>query len=182
MLLLIQALITFFIVFPIYCAYCTWCNVLKVRSTGIPYVVVPWYQYSLHWRALCGVAVPLLRKLPPFITSPWLDFLEQNWDWKRKYGVFQDFNSDLFFVVSGQVPILWVADADVAYQMTSRKDDFPKPVKSYRVLNIFGENIVSTTGPQWRAHRKITAPSFNEKNNLLVVFTMVGSHWLISYS
>lgn len=176
MLPLIQVLISFLIIYPIYCAYHTWCNVLKARSTGLPYVVVPWFQYSIRWRILGGVVTPLLQKFPSFITSPWLGYVAPNWDWKRKYGAFQDINSDLFFVVSGHVPILWVADADVAYQIMLKKDDFPKPVKSYRVLNIYGKNIVSTTGPQWRAHRKIAAPLFNEKNNLLVIFIIVGLH------
>lgn len=39
---------------------------------------------------------------------------------------------------------------------------FAKPTELYDVLDLFGRNIVSTEGEEWRAHRKITAPSFTE--------------------
>lgn len=38
----------------------------------------------------------------------------------------------------------------------------------YGALDIYGKNLVSTEGPDWRMHRKLTAPSFGEKNNELV--------------
>ncbi|KIJ53680.1 hypothetical protein M422DRAFT_241924 [Sphaerobolus stellatus SS14] len=36
------------------------------------------------------------------------------------------------------------------------------------VLDIFGPNIVSTEGHEWKRHRRITAPTFSERNNRLV--------------
>jgi cytochrome P450 len=35
-------------------------------------------------------------------------------------------------------------------------------------LNIYGRNVVTTEGGDWRHHRKITSRPFSEKNNLLV--------------
>lgn len=58
--------------------------------------------------------------------------------------------------------------ADAVSQIVSRRNDFPKPLESYRILNIYGLNVVSTEGATWRLHRKITAPSFTEKNHELV--------------
>ena len=62
--------------------------------------------------------------------------------------------------------VLWVADADVVNEIIARREDFPKPIEPYAVLNLFGSNIVTTNGQHWRAHRRIAAPSFNERNNL----------------
>lgn len=52
--------------------------------------------------------------------------------------------------------------------MSARREAFPKPLESYRILEIFGRNIITTEGNEWKQHRKITSPGFNEKNNVLV--------------
>jgi len=36
------------------------------------------------------------------------------------------------------------------------------------VLDIYGKNVLTLDGPEWRRHRKITARPFSEKNNQLV--------------
>lgn len=61
-----------------------------------------------------------------------------------------------------------MADAEVITQITTRRNDFPKPLEMYGRLNIYGKNLVATEGADWRMHRKLTAPSFGEKNNELV--------------
>ena len=95
-----------------------------------------------------------------------IGYIETDWDWRRGYEVFKDMKSDLFMVVSGDFMVLWVSDANVVNEIITRGDDFPKPIESYGVLDLFGRNVVTTTGQHWRAHRKITAPPFNERNNL----------------
>jgi len=62
----------------------------------------------------------------------------------------------------------WVANAEAIRQITERRTSFPKPVETYKILDIFGRNVVTTEGIEWKTHRKITSPSFNEKNNSLV--------------
>jgi len=32
-------------------------------------------------------------------------------------------------------------------------------------VNIYGNNVVTTEGDEWKRHRKIVGPPFNEKNN-----------------
>jgi cytochrome P450 len=45
---------------------------------------------------------------------------------------------------------------------------FPKPVLSYKFIALYGPNIVTTEQDDWKRHRRIAAPSFNERNNRLV--------------
>lgn len=46
---------------------------------------------------------------------------------------------------------------------------FPKPVMMYKVMfELFGENIISTEGDEWKRHRKVVAKAFSEPNNKLV--------------
>ncbi|KAK6601301.1 cytochrome p450 3a21 [Botrytis cinerea] len=53
-------------------------------------------------------------------------------------------------------------------QFTTRKNDFVKPVKNYKVLEFFGKNIVTLEGEEWRRHKRVVAKSFGEKSIKLV--------------
>lgn len=74
----------------------------------------------------------------------------------------------MFIVASPFKISAFVADAEVITQITNRRNDFPKPLRMYSRLNIYGKNVVATEGSEWRMHRKLTAPSFGGKNNELV--------------
>lgn len=71
-------------------------------------------------------------------------------------------------VVSPGKLSLLVADAEAINQITTRRNDFPKPIEIYGSLDLFGKNVVTTEGQLWRHHRKITSPPFTERNNTLV--------------
>ena len=75
---------------------------------------------------------------------------------------------DIFIVASPTRLSAFVADAEAITQITSRRNDFPKPLEMYGALDIYGKNLVTTEGSDWRGHRKLVAPSFGEKNNELV--------------
>jgi len=53
-------------------------------------------------------------------------------------------------------------------EVTSARTRFPKPLEQYKILTFYGSNIVVTEGDEWKRHRKISAPSFSERNNRLV--------------
>jgi cytochrome P450 len=59
---------------------------------------------------------------------------------------------------------MWTQNAEVIHQLTSRREDFPKPVEIYDILSIYGLSVLTTEGATWRLHRKVTSASFNEKN------------------
>ena len=64
--------------------------------------------------------------------------------------------------------MLWTADPAVITQITTRRNDFPKPTHIYTSVDIYGKNVVSSEGAEWRHHRKSTSPPFTEKNNHVV--------------
>ena len=88
--------------------------------------------------------------------------------WDKLFDPFQEVGSDIFLVVTPGHNALYVADPEAVNQITSRRNDFPKPTEMYASLNIFGKNVVSTEGSIWRHQRKITSPPFTERNNHLV--------------
>lgn len=95
-------------------------------------------------------------------------YLEPHHVWDHKYESFKQVGSDAFLVVSPGNITLFAADAEAISQITTRRNDFPKPIGIYRSIDLFGKNVVSTEGAYWRHHRKITSPPFTEKNNHLV--------------
>ena len=90
--------------------------------------------------------------------------------WTKLYDSFKDIGCDVWISVSPGANTLQVADAEAVSQITTRRNDFPKPTHIYRSVDLFGKNVVSTEGAYWRHHRKITSPPFTEKNNHLVWF------------
>lgn len=75
---------------------------------------------------------------------------------------------DNFLLVSPGEFRLYTASAEVISQVCSRRSDFPKPTAVYENISIFGQNVVSAEGHDWRRHRKVTSPSFTEKANAMV--------------
>jgi cytochrome P450 len=94
--------------------------------------------------------------------------LDPEWSYRLGHGPFEQLGSDVFITASPGKLVAFVADAEVVTQITTRRADFPKPLEMYRRLDIYGKNLVSTEGSDWRMHRKMVAPSFGERNNELV--------------
>lgn len=86
----------------------------------------------------------------------------------HRHAPFRKIGSDTFMTVAPGGIVLWVADASAIHQITTRRNDFPKPIHMYRSIDLYGKNVVTTEGQIWRQHRKITSPPFTEKNNHLV--------------
>ena len=64
--------------------------------------------------------------------------------------------------------ILCLDNAEAIHEVTSKREAFPKPTGSYKILKLYGDNILTSEGPLWRLHRKVTSASFNERNAALV--------------
>lgn len=90
-----------------------------------------------------------------------------DWVWELEFTPFAEHGDVLLTVSPGAINV-WLANAEALHQVTARRDAFPKPLESYKILDVFGRNIITTEGAEWKQHRKITSPSFNEKNNTLV--------------
>ncbi|OSX59381.1 hypothetical protein POSPLADRAFT_1059568 [Postia placenta MAD-698-R-SB12] len=77
--------------------------------------------------------------------------------WLKKHDDFAQYDSD---IISGEI--------------TGARTRFPKPLDAYEGINVYGHNIVGTEADEWKRHRKITAPSFSERNNRLVWDETIG--------
>ncbi|SJL04168.1 uncharacterized protein ARMOST_07528 [Armillaria ostoyae] len=61
-----------------------------------------------------------------------------------------------------------IADAIILKDVTTARVSFPKPTFLYRVLSVFGPNIIASEGDTWKKYRRISAPAFLDRNNRLV--------------
>lgn len=71
---------------------------------------------------------------------------------------------DTFLVVAPGKTIMWSSSAEGIHQITARREAFPKDTGAYEILAIFGRNMLTTEGAEWKMHRKGVSPSFNERN------------------
>ncbi|KAI0052106.1 cytochrome P450 [Auriscalpium vulgare] len=88
-----------------------------------------------------------------------------------KHQEFQEAGWDGLMVVSAwprSSAVLILVDSAAIKEVTTARVRFPKPVARYKVLTMFGGNIVASEGAEWKKYRKISAPAFSEKNNKLV--------------
>lgn len=71
---------------------------------------------------------------------------------------------DTFVLVAPREIIMFTCDASAIHQITSRREAFPKQTSNYKILSIFGRNMLAAEGAEWKVHRKGVSASFNEKN------------------
>lgn len=142
-------------------------NVKKAQQTGLPYLLVPvWFLHPV-WLTTNRLLLPLLANLPRSWTN-WVDYCIPDFGYANRNEAFDRLGSDTFLTVSPGGLVMYTCDPNVINQITIRRNDFPKPSPIYRALGIYGGNVVSAEGNQWRQHRKAISPPFTEKNNHLV--------------
>jgi cytochrome P450 len=93
------------------------------------------------------------------------------WALGRKHEDFVTAGQDAIALISAfPVPKsgIHVADAAAIQEITTYRARFPKPLYRYKIVAVFGANIVASEGEEWKKYRKIAAPAFSEKNNKLV--------------
>jgi hypothetical protein len=150
--------------------YGLWQNIRTARRSGIPYIIVPISSYNLLFVLFGARVLDILNTLLglPSSETSWRWLVRGSWPWRHRHAPFEQMGSDTFLTVAPGGSILYTADADVIRQILGRMSDFPKPTFLYKNVDIFGKSVVTTEGPDWRRHRRLVAPAFGEKNNLLV--------------
>jgi hypothetical protein len=142
-------------------------NIAKAKASGIPYVVVPVYFMNTAWLAGHRLLLPLFAALPHSWTKI-VTIIVPDFPWSSRYAIYKEIGHDTFLTVAPGGMIMFTCDPHVVSQITTRRNDFPKPTHIYRSVDIYGKNVVSSEGQVWRNHRKATSPPFTEANNHLV--------------
>jgi hypothetical protein len=135
----------------------------EARKLGLPIVVTP-MERMLH--PILGILLmpfsSLIRRLP-YNLGEYVDF--DLWEWRfRNRNKHHQRLGPIFLVINTSGIKVVLADGVACEDMLRRYKEFIKPEVFYKPLELFGENVDTVNGEEWQRHRKITAPSFNERN------------------
>lgn len=142
----------------------------------IAFLVHQWIQWrraiiSLNdlpgYRTLINIETDFITMLPNIHGfSP-----GKNFYFREKHSIYRWFGADIISAISAWPTVkksLIVSDANAIKEIVTHRTRFPKPVYRYKVLSLYGDNIVITEHDAWKKYRKIAAPAFSEKNNRMV--------------
>ncbi|KAF5351017.1 hypothetical protein D9756_008375 [Leucocoprinus leucothites] len=137
-----------------------WRKIAAIRQAARSVGDIPGYRTLISRGSLLSSLIP---------KTPGLS-LGTTWTFDDKYSVYADNGYDILTLVSAFPckPEIVLADAAAIKEVITYRSRFPKPVDLYAVLSFFGYNIVASEGEEWKRYRKITAPTFTERNNKLV--------------
>lgn len=170
---LLQAWLALILFYTAWTCLALFQHIRIARATGLQYVIVPWYNYNtvtawLMRRTFLRLLNAILPQSAQTSVTSWRSLVTGIWPLRFRHAPFARLGTDTFLIVSPGGIIMNTADADVVSQITSRGNDFPKPVRIYRAVSIYGMNVVTSEGEEWRHHRRLTSPAFSEHNNQLV--------------
>lgn len=140
-------------------------NYAAARKTGLPLVISPVSKLNPLWLVVQRRLAPWMRRNLPAALTSWTRHNTLSWFFDDKYALFADLGSRSWLHVTPRELEFHCADPAVNAQVFGRRADFDKPADVLHLVDIYGPNISSVTGAEWRRHRRVTASPFNERNN-----------------
>jgi len=153
------------------------------------FYLVKFYFINLHAHNSLKHIPGVSQLLPPYIHIPWikkhLEFKENFFE--SSYNVIRTFGADgIVRTVHSDKPMISVYNVDtIKHVMVKYAKNYPKPEsKMYDSFDIFGPNVLTTNGDDWRKHRVLSNPAFNEDHIKLLskitndtMTTVVDKYW-----
>ncbi|CAD6447597.1 d01caf92-2577-4233-b8db-222e299b72f9 [Sclerotinia trifoliorum] len=139
----------------------------RALSTGFPVIETPLAPIGLMNILALKFIIPILKNLPWTNRWQWLYIASHRNSFLNLRSSY-DIHGDTYIFAASNLNLLRTTNAELIAQFTTRKNDFVKPVRNYKILEVFGSNIVTTEGEEWRRHKRIVGKSFGEKSMGLV--------------
>ncbi|POS68788.1 hypothetical protein DHEL01_v212818 [Diaporthe helianthi] len=152
----------------LYCNLCLLRNYLVARKIGVPLRVIPIDHVNPLWMLVDTKVLSLVRKLPGALGDN--SFTRYNF---RTFEMHDRCDShhemgDAFIIATPRRNWLYLANPDVIMDMFRRRSEFPQCIELTEMLDVFGKNLGTVEGHQWKTQRKMIATCFNEPNNEIV--------------
>ncbi|TVY45912.1 putative cytochrome P450 [Lachnellula subtilissima] len=138
----------------------------KARHIGLPLVLSPFHPWGLFWMLGGAFLGPLLLRLP-FGLGEFVNHIKSDGYYLTRNALHQKHGPAFIVVSPGCIQIVVGDGAAVEEILTKRHKEFPKS-ELYQGLKVFGNNLETAEGDDWRRHRKLTVPPFNERNSNIV--------------
>ncbi|KAG6039830.1 hypothetical protein E4U41_002033 [Claviceps citrina] len=142
-------------------------NIAVAKRSNLAYVVVPCNLMARHWLVIERVYARFVRLFPESWWDGWLDLMLADSCYHLDFQRFTR-HGDMLLLVSPSSIIVQVSNAEAIGQIATQGERFPKPGHVYGPLKMFGENVLTSEGAVWRAHRRATSGTFTERNSALV--------------
>lgn len=171
MAVMLLAVATLLLLWPLGYLFNLISNIIEVRKTGLPVIIVPVNYASLFW-FLSGSALKsyLPRWLP---TKLWerLSITIFGFEFEEKMRPFEQYATQpgeemgrtYFLVGLGKRIDVWTTDPKAAQDMLVRVRDFEMPKEVAEPLGQFGPNILMSNGDEWQRHRRAITSTIDER-------------------
>jgi len=139
-------------------------NYKLARMINLPIILEPVSSLNIPWLIFNQLLKlhPLLSKFRDRFIRRYMRFSYMGWQFDLGWRVHEEIGPAFVLVSPGMVQVV-VADTAAACDILARRKDFIKPAMLYEGLKVFGPNLNTAEGEVWQRHRRLTAPSFNEK-------------------
>ncbi|KAK8108038.1 uncharacterized protein PG998_010051 [Apiospora kogelbergensis] len=147
-------------------------NYQKVRRSGIPIIISPFYTFNplwiiaQSWFAPRKWFLPLCRLLPePFSLFTRVVLM----DWPKEDGCeLHDKFGPAFWVISPGTVQFVCSDPVANEEIMSKYKVWTKPPEHVAALAMYGPNVLTVEGEDWTRHKRIIGPCFNERTSVFV--------------
>ncbi|KAG9236761.1 cytochrome P450 [Amylocarpus encephaloides] len=138
-------------------------NYRLATKTGLPCYFSPVDPTSLPWLVIVTLSGynTIGRLLPAFIFDR-VKLTIPGWEFDCKYSMHARLGSIFILVTPGENHV-YVADSEIGSAILTRRKDFGKPEVNTKILGMFGPSLVSVDHDEWKRHRRIIAPTLNER-------------------
>ncbi|KAL1872672.1 hypothetical protein Daus18300_004218 [Diaporthe australafricana] len=156
------------LVYGLHSSFCLLKNYISACKIGIPVRIIPVDHINPLWSLASQRVVFYLRKLPfglgdnNITKYNYLGYdIPLRWKSHEEMG-------DAFILCSPARNWLYLGNPDDITAMLKRSADFPHDSELTAMLDIFGPNISTAQGTQWKKMRKLMGSCFNDLNFELV--------------
>lgn len=160
------ALFSLIIAWTIYSALCLLRNYSSARKLGLPIRVLPISHGNPFWMIVDSKVTSFFRRLP-FGDNNFTRYNWRGWEVRDRHRSHLEMGDAYVQVTPGR-NWLYLCNSESLLEVFRRRSDFPRPLELYELLNIFGSNLSTVDGQQWKKQRKITASCFNDSNGEVV--------------
>lgn len=141
-------------------------NYSLAKASGLSVVIQPvcnMNPFLIIITKLNPWLAPALQKLP-FDLGYWARFSYFGWPYDDARGSHNRLGP-VFIICTPNYNEVVIGDPGAANYVLTRRKEFIKPELMYQPLKLFGENVDTAEGEVWKRHRRLTAPSLNDRVN-----------------
>ncbi|KAK3896496.1 putative cytochrome P450 [Staphylotrichum tortipilum] len=140
-------------------------NYFVARRMGLPIRVIPIDHTNPLWLAVDRKVLSYVRKLPGFLgDNSFTRYNFRAWEMYDRLRPHREMG-DAFVIVTPARIWFYLASPEALMDSFRRRLDFPRCVEMTEILNVFGKNLSTVEGQQWKTQRKMIATCFNEQNH-----------------